>query len=68
MMALFDNERIMHTHIASEKKKASKETARKVAEKMLKAGKISVDEIAEYFSELTAEDIQEIEKGLLQTV
>lgn len=64
MMTLFDEKRIMRTHIASEKK----ETARKAAEKMLKAGKISVDEIAECFSELTAEDIQEIEKGLLQTV
>lgn len=68
MMALFDNEEIMRIHVANEKKEASKETARKAAEKMLKAGKISVDEIAEYFSELTAEDIQEIEKGLLQTV
>ena len=68
MMALFDNERIMHTHIASEKKKASKETARKVAEKMLKAGKILADEITEYFTEITAEDIQKIEKGLLQRV
>lgn len=68
MMALFDNEKIMRTHVANEKKEASKETARKAAEKMLKAGKISVDEIAEYFSELTAEDIQEIERGLLQTV
>ena len=64
MMTLFDEERIMRTHVASERREA----AREAAEKMLKAGKISVDEIAEYFSELTAEDIQEIESGLLQTV
>lgn len=64
MMALFDNERIMRTHIASEKK----ETARKAAEKMVIAGKISVDEITEYFTELSAEDVREIENGLLQTV
>ena len=68
MMALFDEEKIMRTHIASEKKAASKETARKAAEKMLKDRKITVDEIPEYFSELSAEDIQEIEKGLFQTV
>ncbi len=68
MMALFDEEKIMRTHIASEKKAASKETARKAAEKMLRDRKITVDEITEYFSELSAEDIQEIEKGLLQTV
>ncbi len=64
MMSLFDDERIMRTHIASEKK----ETARKAAEKMVRAGKISVDEITEYFTELSAEDVREIENGLLQTV
>ena len=64
MMSLFDDERIMRTHIASEKKEAAKETA----EKMLKMGKMSVEEIASCFTELSVEDIQEIEKGLLQTV
>ena len=64
MMALFDEEKIMRTHIASEKK----ETARKAAEKMLKAGKITVDEISEYFTDLSARDIQEIEEELLQTI
>ena len=68
MMALFDEEKIMRTHVASEKKAASKETARKAAEKMLRDRKITVDEIAEYFSELSVEDIQEIERGMLQTV
>ena len=64
MMALFDEEKIMRTHIASEKK----ETARKAAEKMLKAGKITADEISEYFTDLSARDIQEIKKELLQTI
>ena len=40
----------------------------KVAEKMLKAGKMSVEEIASYFSELSEEDIREIEKEMLQTM
>ena len=64
MMALFDEEKIMRTHVASEKK----ETARKAAVKMLKAGKITVDEVAEYFTDLSARDIQEIEKELFQTI
>ena len=64
MMALFDEEKIMRTHIASEKK----ETARKAAQKMLKDGKITVDEISEYFTDLSERDIQEIEKELLQTI
>ena len=64
MMTLFDDEKIMHTHVASEKK----ETARKAAEKMLKAGKMPAEEIAGYFSELTVEDVRELEKRLLQTI
>ena len=62
MMALFDEEKIMRTHVASEKK----ETARKAAEQMLKLGKLSAEEIAGCFAELSVEDIQEIEKGLRQ--
>ena len=42
--------------------------AKETAEKMLKMGKLSVEEIASCFTELSVEDIQEIEKGLLQTV
>ena len=67
MMTLFDEEKIMRTHIASEKKEASKETAQKAAEKMLKVGKMSAEEIAGYFSELSVEEVREIEKRLLQT-
>lgn len=40
MMSLFDDERIMRTHIASEKKEAAKETAGK----MLKMGRLSVED------------------------
>ncbi len=64
MMTLFDEERIMRNHIKSEKK----ETALEAAEKMLKAGKMSVEEIASYFTELSVADVQEIEKELLQTL
>ncbi len=64
MMALFDEEKIMRTHIASERREA----AREAAEKMLRDGKITVDEIAEYFTDLSAKDIQEIEKKLFQTI
>ena len=64
MMALFDEEKIMRTHIASERREASREAA----EKMLKDGKITIDEIAGYFTDLSARDIQEIKKELLQTI
>lgn len=72
MMALFDDEKIIRTYVENEKKEAAreaaKETARKAAEKMLKGGKMSAEEIAEYFSDLSVEDIREIEKEMLQTV
>ena len=64
MMALFDEEKIMRAHIASERREASREAA----EKMLRDGKITVDEIAGYFTDLSAKDIQEIEKELFQTI
>ena len=64
MMALFDEEKIMRTHVASEKREAARESA----EKMLKLGKLSVEEIASCFTDLSVEDIREIEKGLLQTI
>ncbi len=76
MMALFDNEKIIRTYVENEKKEAAREaakeaakyTARKAAEKMLKGGKMSAEEIAEYFSDLSVEDVREIEKEMLQTV
>ena len=35
---------------------------------MLRLGKFSVEEIAGCFTELSVEDIKEIEKGLFQTI
>ena len=58
MMTLFDEERIIHAYVAEERREAAEESVRKVAEKMLKAGKMSVEEIASYFSELSEEDIR----------
>ena len=68
MMSLFDEEKIMRTHIASERREAAKEAVRCGVENMLKLGKMSAEEIAGCFPELSVEDIREIEKGLLQTV
>lgn len=42
MMTLFDEERIMRTYVASERRDA----VRDAVEKMLKAGKMSAEEIA----------------------
>ena len=41
---------------------------KKNAIKMIKAGKLSIEEIPQFFTSLTPEDIKEIEKELMQTV
>lgn len=64
MMALFDEEKIMRTYIANERREA----VRDAVENMLKTGKMSAEEIAGYFKELSVEDVREIEKGLFQTI
>ncbi len=64
MMALFDEEKIMRTYVANERREA----VRDAVENMLKAGKMSAEEIAGYFKELSVEEVREIEKGLLQTI
>lgn len=68
MMTLFDEERIIHAYVAEERREAVEESVKYTVEKMLKAGKLSVEEIAGYFKELSVEDVQEIEKGMLQTM
>ena len=72
MMTLFDEERIMQIYVANKEKeaaeKAAKEAAKKTAERMLKAGKLTAEEIAEYCPELSIEDIRQMEEELMQTV
>lgn len=64
MMALFDEEKIMRTYVANERREA----VRDAVENMLKTGKMSAEEIAGYFKELSVEDVRKIEKELLQTI
>ena len=72
MMTLFDEERIMQIYVANKEKeateKATKEAARKTAEKMLRAGKLSVEEIASYCEGLSVEDVRRLQKKMMQTV
>ena len=75
MLAMYDEKEILREYIEYEKyhaaqeatKKATKE-AKENAIKMIKAGKLSIDDIPEFFTSLTQEDIKEIEKELMQTV
>ncbi len=62
MMSLFDDEQIMRTYA----KDMARETTKRNAITMLKKGRISVEEIPAFFPELTSDDIEEIEKEVMQ--
>lgn len=63
MMSLFDEEQIMKSYIISERHDADVETAKR----LLKMGKLSYEEIAAG-TELTVEEVKEIEMETLQLV
>lgn len=62
MMSLFDEEQIMKSFIESERY----DVAKGKALLMLQSGKITVDEISEFFPELIESDIRELEEEIMQ--
>ncbi len=57
MMSLFDEEQIMKAFIKSERHDEARETA----ERMIRKGKMSLEEIADYVPSLTLEELKELE-------
>ena len=79
MLAMYDEKEILREYIEYEKYHAAKEAAQEATKKatkeakenaikMIKAGKLSIEDIPQFFTSLTLEDIKEIEKELMQTV
>lgn len=64
MMSLFDDEQIMRTYA----KDMARETTKRNAITMVKKGRISIEEILAFFPELTIDDVEEIEKEVVQLV
>ena len=62
MMSLFDEEQIMKSFIKSERHDEAKETA----ERMIRKGKMSLEEIADYVPSLSFEELKEIEAEVMQ--
>ena len=62
MMSLFDDEQIMRTYT----KDIEKETERKTAEKMIKIGKLSLEEIALCVPTLSFDELKELEAEVMQ--
>ena len=58
MMTLFDDEQILKAY--------TKDITRETAIKMIKKGKLSLEEIAEYVPNLSMEELKELEADVLQ--
>ena len=65
MMTLFDEEQVLKAYVQSEKEEAVKKATKRNAIKMLKAGKITIDDIQEYYPELTEADVKEIAENMM---
>ncbi len=66
MMSLFDNEQIMKSFIRSERHEAAQESARETAKRMIKMGKLSLDEIALCVPSLSLDELRELETEVMQ--
>ena len=66
MMNLFDKEEIMKIYLKDIEKEAIREIAIKKAKLMLKRERITIEEMSEFFPELTDEDVKEIEAEVMQ--
>ncbi len=64
MMSLFDEEQIMKSFIKSERHDEARETA----ERLIKKGKMSIDEIAECVPALSFDELKELEAEVMQSV
>ena len=62
MMSLFDEKQIMKSFIRSERHDADRETA----ERMIRKGKMSLEEIADYVPSLPLEELKELEAEVMQ--
>jgi len=66
MMSLFDNEQIMRTYLKDAANTAAYEADRATAERMIKMGKLSLEEIALCVPSVSFDELKEIEAGIMQ--
>ena len=66
MMTLFDDEQILKAYAKDIDDNATHREAKKTAERMLKKGKMSLDEIADYVPALSLDELKELEAEIMQ--
>ncbi|MBO5146869.1 MAG: hypothetical protein J6C19_15315 [Lachnospiraceae bacterium] len=66
MMTLFDDEQILRAYAKDIEDSKEKETERKTAERLIKKGKMSLDEIADCVPSLSLDELKKLEAELMQ--
>ena len=68
MMTLFDDEQILRAYTKDIEDSAAREAEKRTAKRLIKKGKMSLDEIADYFPSLSMEELKEIESEVMKFV
>ena len=65
-MTLFNDEQILRAYTKDIEDNTERETERKIAERLIKKGKMSLDEIADCVPSLSLDELREIEEKIMQ--
>lgn len=68
MMTLFDDEQILEAYAKDIDDSVTHREAKKTAEKLIRKGKMSLDEIAECVPSLSFDELKELEVEVMQAV
>lgn len=66
MMSLFDDEQIMKTYLKDAANTAAYEADRATAERMIKKGKMSLEDIADCVPTVTYDELKKMEAEIMQ--
>lgn len=66
MMTLFDDEQILKAYAKDIENNTAREAEKEMAERMIKKGKMSLEEIAEYVPSLSFEEIKKLQAEIMQ--
>ncbi len=66
MMTLFDDEQILKAYAKDIEDNKEKETERKTAERMIRKGKMTLEEIADYVPSLSLDELKKLEAEIMQ--
>ena len=66
MMTLFEDEQILKAYAKGIEDNKEKETERKITERMIEKGEVTLEEIADYVPELSLDELKEIESKVMQ--